>query len=178
VEVSKAVTDVKIGKTGFAFLVDDSGKVLAHGQQGKIKEVLQDFRAHPALKQTAANGLSNINDDGKPVIAYTMDTNMGWKLVVQQDEAEAFASLQDAQRNALVLLVLAFGMVGLLAFLSARGLTKSLRELTVVADGYSRGELNATIPGTQRSDEIGALARAVERLGISIKIAFETLSRR
>lgn len=175
VEVSRVVTDVKVGKTGFAFLVDNDGKVIAHGQKEKVKEALQDFTRHPALTQASLRRMAYITDDTKPAVAYVAEGSMGWKLVVQQDEEEAFASLREAHQSALTLLVIAVGLVGVTAFLLARGLAKPLRELTIIADGYSRGELDATLPSTDRSDEIGALAQAVQRMGMSLKIAFDKL---
>ncbi len=177
-EVSKTVADIRIGTTGFAFLVDDSGKVLAHGQPSKVKEVLQDFSTHPVLTQGITKRLLRVNDSGNPIVAYAMEADLGWKLVVQQDEVEAFAALHEAQRQTLVLLVVSVVGIGLLAFLLARGLTKPLRALTAVADEYSRGALDVAIPGSERSDEIGALAHALERMGLSIKMAMAKLSQR
>ena len=41
----------------------------------------------------------------------------------------------------------------------------------------SRGNLRASIAEVNRSDEIGGLARAVERLTVSVKLAMERLSK-
>ena len=66
-------------------------------------------------------------------------------------------------------------LVFLATLVFARRMVKPIRRLTDIAGDYSRGKLNAKIPGTMRGDEIGALARAVERMGVSIKMAFEEL---
>jgi len=42
-EVSTTITNVKIGQTGFAFLVDDQGKVIAH------PSARDSLKAHPAV---------------------------------------------------------------------------------------------------------------------------------
>ncbi len=55
---------------------------------------------------------------------------------------------------------------------------KPLRELTEVADSYSQGDLDLKVPGVDRRDEIGSLARALGRLGISIRKALERLQPR
>jgi methyl-accepting chemotaxis protein len=52
-----------------------------------------------------------------------------------------------------------------------------LRELTAVAESYSQGQLDLKVPGTERKDEIGSLARALGRLGVSIRKAMERLKR-
>jgi methyl-accepting chemotaxis protein len=52
---------------------------------------------------------------------------------------------------------------------------RPLRELTAVADSYSQGQLDLKVPGVDRRDEIGSLARALGRLGLSIRSAMERL---
>jgi methyl-accepting chemotaxis protein len=55
---------------------------------------------------------------------------------------------------------------------------RPIRELTAVADSFSKGQLDLKVPGTERRDEIGSLARALGRLGISIRGAMERLEGR
>jgi methyl-accepting chemotaxis protein len=50
--------------------------------------------------------------------------------------------------------------------------------VSTVADVISRGKLDATIKETSRRDEIGALARAIERMGISLQMAFDRLRKK
>lgn len=55
---------------------------------------------------------------------------------------------------------------------------RPLRELTAVADSYSKGQLDLKVPGVERRDEIGSLARALGRLGVSMRGAMERLQGR
>ena len=66
--------------------------------------------------------------------------------------------------------------MALVSYLLAQRLTRPIRSLTRIADEISRGNLKASIPEAARSDEIGALARAVDRLGASIKAAMARLA--
>ena len=50
--------------------------------------------------------------------------------------------------------------------------------MTAVAENLSRGNFETKIVGIERRDEIGALARAVERMAVSIKVAFERLRKK
>src|SRR5262249_61149677 len=54
-------------------------------------------------------------------------------------------------------------------------LPRPIRRLTQISDGISRGNLAATIGEVRRSDEIGSLARAIERLRASVKLAVDRL---
>ncbi len=178
-DLSKTVTKIKIGKTGFAILVDEKNRLIAHGR-GEISSELQDFGAHPALSQkNRIDGNSfTFNENGMKIVAFTQKTKQGWTLIVQQDYKEAYAAAEISQRNALILLVITLVTVVMIAYLLARRLSTPIRNLTVIADEISRGNLNATILETNRSDEIGALARAIQRMGVSLQMAFERLRKK
>jgi len=66
----------------------------------------------------------------------------------------------------------------LASYALASGLTRPIRRLTQISDGISRGNLAATIVETRRSDEIGSLARAIERLRANVKLAVDRLGAR
>jgi methyl-accepting chemotaxis protein len=177
-DVSGSVTNVQIGQTGYAFLLDSTGKVIAHPKREYV-ETLKDMSQHPAF--LGASGLLKkrviyTNEQGRPVLSYARKSKYGWTLVVQQDAAEAYALIAEANRNALVLLVLTLLFVALVAFLFAQRLTRPIRSLTRTADEISRGHLKATITEVNRSDEIGALARAIDRMRASIKVAMGRLA--
>jgi methyl-accepting chemotaxis protein len=112
------------------------------------------------------------------VVAHTRKTDLGWTLIVQQDYDDAFAPLLEARRNALILIACALALVVIFAYLLSRQMARPIWELTAVAENISRGNFETKIVGTDRRDEIGALARAVERMAVSIKMAFERLRKK
>ncbi len=175
-DVSKAITNIKVGQTGFAILLDENGKAIAHGKPDILRETLQDLSKHPALLNSEANDKFVVYEENdKGVIAHTQKTNQGWTVIVQQDYDEAFAPLYEVQRNALILLGVSLVLLLVIAYLFSQRLANPIRQLTVVADKISMGELNEKIIATDRSDEIGGLARAIERMGISLKMSLERL---
>lgn len=178
-DLSKYITKAKIGETGFAILLDENNRLIAHGK-GEISSELQDLGSHPALRQRNRLDPDSFvfEEDGKKIVAYSQKTEQGWTLIVQQDYREAYAAADQAQRNALVLLLVTLVSVVIIAYLLAMRLSTPIRNLTVIADEISRGNLNAEIRETERGDEIGALARAIERMGVSLQMAFDRLRKR
>lgn len=177
-DVSAHVTNVQIGQTGYAFLLDNTGKVIAHPKREYV-ETLKDMSQHAAFlgaSDLEKKRVMSTNEEGRPVLSYGRKSKYGWTLVVQQDAAEAYALIAEANRNALVLLALTLLFVGLVAFLFAQQLTRPIRSLTRTADEISRGNLKATINEVSRSDEIGALARTIDRMRASIKVAMGRLT--
>jgi len=177
-DVSNSIAGVQIGRSGHAFLLDSTGKVIAHPRKDYV-ETLKDLSQHPAFlgaSELAKKRVVFTDERGRSVLAYARKTKEGWTLVVQQDTDEAYAPIAAANRNALVLLALTLLLVVVVSSLLAQRLTRPIRSLTRVADEISRGNLKASIAEAARSDEIGALARAVDRLGASVKAAMARLA--
>ena len=176
-DISERVTQVQIGKTGYAFLVDEEGKVIAH-QSTEFTKTRKDLSDHPAAV-AVRQGTRNIiytNEQEKQMVATARKTRYGWYLVAEQSYDEAFAEVDAANRKALTLLVATLAVVVLVALLLSRGLSIPIQRLTTLAEEISRGKINSQISYTNRKDEIGALARAIERLSTSIRLAIKRLS--
>lgn len=178
-DLSATVTNTKIGDSGFAILVDERNRLIAHGK-GEVANELQDMSSNTILafphKITKDNFI--FEDNGKKIVAFKYKTEYGWTLIVQQDFAEAYAAAEIARINALTLLGITLVVVLIVAYLLARRLSNPILRLTDIADEISRGNLGAEIKEKSRSDEIGALARAIDRMGVSLQMAFDRLRKK
>ncbi len=173
-DISRSVAKARIGTSGYAFLLDEVGQVIAHPSD-EFTSSRKDLSTHPAFQATGQGAGSVIfaNEQGEETIAFTHRTADGWVVVAQQPYAEAYAALTDLNRNSFILLLVAVVMGLIAALLFSRQLSLPIRQLTSVADSLSRGHMDVTVSGVDRGDEIGALARAIDRLGTSIKYAME-----
>jgi methyl-accepting chemotaxis protein len=99
---------------------------------------------------------------------------------VQGREARIVSTIRETTWSFLWKLYLAIGngflvvVIPLVVYLVV-SIIRPLRQLTAVADSYSQGRLDLAVPGLKRSDEIGTLARALGRLGTSMRRALELL---
>ena len=177
-EISERVASSKIENTGFAFLMDEFGKVIAHPNQ-EFTNKRQDFSGHPAYLKLTPGKTSHITytEDNKKVVAIVTPIKQGWTLVVQQDYDEAFAEIGKSNQQAIILFLITFALSLIVAIIVSRRLARPIKRLTQVADDISRGTFHAEIEDIRRSDELGDLAKSVERLGISVKLATERLTR-
>ncbi len=173
-EVSKATTDLSLGRTGFALLLDERGRLVARGQSDSAPVFLQDLSGHPLFRSAEATLVDFATGDTR-LIGYRKTLPRGWSILLQQDQSEAFASLYQAQGRTLILLALTLALVLGSALLLSQRLVAPIRHLTVVADQISRGQcrLDLPLPEVNRDDEVGLLARAVERLNVSLYLTFE-----
>jgi methyl-accepting chemotaxis protein len=175
-DISERITNPHIGTSGFAFLLDENGKVVAHQKQ-EYADTSADFSKHPAFTGRPAEGKKQLvyDDAGKKVIAIVQITQPGWALVTQQDHDEAYAPIAESKLRALLILGSTLVVVTVFAFLLSQGLTRPIRNLTHIAEDLSRGGVVMKINEVNRRDEIGALAAAIDRMGVSIRLAMDRL---
>lgn len=177
--ISKRIANWKQGETGFAFLVDEKGKVVAH-QNLQYALQSKDLSAHPlvmASKSGRSGAIYFKNGQGEPSMGHARKTKYGWVLAIQQEEKEILNILKQAQYFAYLLLGITIIVVLFIAYLSGRAIVLPIRKLTNAADRISVGELDVKIESNSK-DEIGDLAQAVIRMQESIRLSIERLRRR
>ncbi|MGB1012096.1 MAG: HAMP domain-containing protein [Thiolinea sp.] len=170
VNISENVASVLIGKTGYARLMDSKLRLIAHGDTEQTMEELKDLSDDPitALGVSSTPVISTIND--KKIVSYSLTTELGWRLTVTQDYDDAYAIIEKSKREAIIAGIALLLGIGLLSILLSNNISRPIRKLSDVAETYSKGELDMDIPGTNRRDEIGDLAKAIERLGSGLKV--------
>jgi methyl-accepting chemotaxis protein len=177
--ISQRIANWRQGKTGYAFLVDQYGKVVSH-QLKEFVEEQKDLSNHPLVKAANANknGLIEFKDDnGRDEIGFAKTTQLGWTLAIQQEKNEAFAILKKSQMFAFALMGATFIIVIIIAYIASRAIVTPIRKLTDAANRISVGELGVEIENKSK-DEIGDLAEAITRMQDSIRLSIERLRRR
>lgn len=97
-----------------------------------------------------------------PPMAYRGFPGLGWSVVIRVPASEAFAQVDavlDGVKTTLLGSLVVLLIVGLGAGYSG---TLPIRRLTAVMRDLAGGEVETTVPGTRRRDELGDMARAVE----------------
>jgi len=178
-DISKRIATWRRGRTGFAFLVDEKAKVVAHQKKAYVQQQ-KKLPQHPlvaAHKKGKSGTVYFQNGTGERCVGYVKGTKYGWALALQQSENEAFQILKEAKAFALILLGATLVMVFFIAWFSGRTIVRPIRQLTEAADRISVGELDVEIK-VKSQDEIGALSQAIIRMQESIRLSIERLRRR
>lgn len=178
-ELSATIVSSKIGDTGFTFLVDEMGQVVAH-PDAEMTQSRVDLSGHEALK-ALNNGESTtifVDSNGQKVVSVAQKTAKGFAIVSQQNYDEAYQFIKTENQKALVLLFSTLVVVLLATMFVSRWLTAPIRNLTEIADKYSQGQLDLEIQGLDRNDEIGLLSKAIDRMGTSIRLAMNRLKKK
>ena len=157
---------------GIAFAHDLPGYIASAGRSDLAP--MEDARAqHRALQFTHA-------DPRTGAVRYSVLQPVGesgWTLQVSLGRDAMLASLDSAMRmlgliGALVALLAALAVLGL-----ARRITVPLTELTTSAGHFANGEFDWPVPHDARGDEVGVMARALERARDSIRLQLDQIGR-
>jgi methyl-accepting chemotaxis protein len=175
-DISRIVLNWRAGSTGYAFLVDEGGTVIAHAREEYVKtqRKLQD---HPLVAAFEADGkphLASFVTSGEEAIGYIQGNRFGWGIAAQQNTSELMAPQRQTLMVGLALLLAAALVVGLIAVLASKLLVRPIVEMTRAAERMSMGELDSVIP-PKGTDEIASLAKALERLRRSMVAAMNRL---
>ncbi|MDY6792588.1 MAG: cache domain-containing protein [Thermodesulfobacteriota bacterium] len=179
-DISKGVARWRHGRTGFAFLVDETGKVVSHQRKRYVIQQ-KNLNTHPLIqayrKDKRAKTLQFKDERGREVLGHVLGNQYDWVLVVRQEAQEIHEPLKGVQYFFYILLIATILVVSIIAWFFARTVVKPIMTLTDVAERMSLGELDISVD-VKSKDEIGLLAQAVERMRISLNLAMSRLRRK
>ncbi len=180
-DISRSIATWKKGKSGYAFLVDEKGYVVAHPNRQYVAK-RKNLNSHPLIANYRKKGWTTITTrfntpKDQPALGHVRSNNYGWALAMQQEDSEVFAALNRMQKFALTLLGCTVLLVSVIAWFSARAIVTPVMKLTDAAERMSLGELNVKID-IRSKDEIGLLAQAIGRMQTSLRLAMNRLRRK
>lgn len=85
-----------------------------------------------------------------------------WALIGEIDAAEVFADIESLRTTLLLTGTALLAILAGLGIITARGIARPLSAITQAMNRLASGDLNVTIPGRKRSDEIGKMATAFD----------------
>ncbi len=181
------VSSVKVGSTGYAFMCDHTGLIIAHPK--KELEMKLDLKTLAGMEEitgqmlAGATGSQNYVFKDVPKIAgYAPVPLKKWSIAVTQDEAEFLASSNAIRTSILMVTLVAVVLVCGMVLLFSRSITGPLNKAVAGLEDIAQGEGDLTMRlQVQSRDEIGELARwfnlFIEKLqGIIGQIADNTRS--
>ena len=181
--MNAAVQSITDGRNGTAaYLVGADGLLRSDLLSTQADDILNLREDNGAVRAALAgeSGVMRITDAlGDRYVNYRPLTFLGtrWALLTSQISAEMLAPLTK--------MTMAFGLIGLLvtglaaalAIPISRSISVPLTQLTEAMDDVGQGRLEQDVPHRERVDEIGRMARALERFRLALISASQTDAR-
>jgi methyl-accepting chemotaxis protein len=165
------LASTRIGQTGYAFILDAQGMVLAHPDKSLLMKA--DFASSATGKRilgVSGSGVVSSKDaSGEHLAAVTKVDQTGWFFVVEAplEEFSAFAKAAAWQNIAIaagVTIAMVIAVVVLLRVFILRGLDRCVAFSAAVAEGRLDSALDI-----RSGDELQTLAEALSAMSTSIK---------
>ncbi|ANW00943.1 transcriptional regulator [Bradyrhizobium icense] len=169
------IAGIKIGDTGHALIVDDTGRLVAHPDISLVLRSGAGAGDFSRLKSevSAANGsaVTTTGEDGTPVVALSVRAaNVDWTVIAEQPVLEAFESIRAALWRSLILIVIGIVFASVLAYWRACRMWGPIRQLENGVERIGMGQFDHRIT-IQSRDELEQLAirfnQMAEELGAS-----------
>lgn len=182
--LSDLVDEIRIGESGYAFIINSEGTVQAHPNRTYVKEQMNflqpslengDGVSEAALIEQMLNNDDGFyhfssKDDANYFLAYRTLSN-GWKIGIVAVEEEMLAWLHDLKWNFFGTSAVVVVVAILLAYVISRSLSRPIRQVVRISESLSTGDFTQTISDqyARRNDEIGILSRSLMKMVTGMK---------
>lgn len=173
-EIENRVLGVKVGQTGYAYVLRADGNIIIHPNKELVKKginVSNDPKASPELKAAVGKmlkGESGIasypygNED--KYLAYGPIPGTSWSIGVTVPVKEANEKLGAFTWTAVGTMIGVVLLAVIVALFVAARIAKPLKTLEAAAGRIAGGDLSVTAIHVDSKDELGRLARAFETM--------------
>ncbi|RKP54111.1 methyl-accepting chemotaxis protein [Cohnella endophytica] len=174
-KMKEIVTDTKIGKTGWAFLIDRNGTYLAGPDADKIMKVkLQEdpdtnlANLGKILLEKKAGMASYKGNEGVVDIHFEEMPGTNWILAMALPEKELVGPI-----NALLLKLAIISLIGIVLIVSViylitRNITNQISKVNQMSSFLAKGDLTYSIPVTTE-DEFGQMMANLNRTALLLR---------
>jgi signal transduction histidine kinase len=176
------ITQIRVGRTGVAYVVDSSGNLVAHPD---ISLVLRKTSmlplAHVAAPAKDGDRVESrfVRDlSGREVLSASAPTApLGWKVFVELPRDEALEPLYLLAQRGAILALAALALAVGASVLLARRMAKPIQALQAGAQAIGAGRLDGRID-VHTGDEIEALAHQFNTMTTQLRESYGTLEDR
>lgn len=188
-ELNEMVKNISYGKSGYAFIVNENGKIIAHkyfsGSVGNIPELEKENKIPASLSRILldmSKGQSNINSymvrNEKKIIAYAPIKNTKWSIAVTAPQAEVIEKASVLKHNILIISLLIILAAILATFSVANMVTKPINNLAEHANHMAQGDFTQKVNSKfmHCHDETGKLAHAFNNMTGKIRILLKEVA--
>lgn len=126
--VEKMKSEIKIGQTGYAFVTDSKGQILAHPDKKITAERtnISDVSIVEKALKSETGAESYLYNGVKVFGGYTKVSNTGWAVVVRQSYDDAFSHVSKAQIKAIGITLSILIISIIISIAMSRNMTKPL----------------------------------------------------
>ncbi|WP_251859574.1 methyl-accepting chemotaxis protein [Clostridium sp. Marseille-Q2269] len=182
-DISNISNSIKVGQSGGAYMIDDTGTVIAHQNKESViksENSMRDSEKNPELKPIAniekamtegKEGIGQYKYKGaEKYISYSPMKSTGWSVAIYAPKSEVLKEVSQITRNIIILAILGIGIALVCIWIVSTQISNKLMamrdSLNIVATGDLTNNIDSDME--KEKDELGHMARALSKTVISI----------
>jgi signal transduction histidine kinase len=184
-DILDVVSSVKLGSSGYAYVINRSLDLIAHANTGlvlqgrnlsHVSHVKTAFQPNPEASRPKAIVAHNVT--GKKVFSsHALVPVLGWAVFIERPVGEAYAPVYASLLRTSILFLIGLGVALLASLFVARRVVRPLATLRRGVDQIASGDLNACLE-IRSGDEIETLAESFNRMAANLRDAYTGLERK
>lgn len=200
--ISQFLRELRIGKSGQAFIIEPSGLLVASSTaenpyaiaNNPTKPQRLSFKNsnQPMIRASAQHLDQQVGDltkikteqnlqfwaDGKQiflkVMPYRDERGINWLIAVTMPESDFMEQINAKRQTTILMTCIALGSAIALGIFTTQYINKSLRRLTLASQALANGELDREVPST-RIEELNLLSQAFNQMATRLRQSFAEL---
>jgi signal transduction histidine kinase/DNA-binding response OmpR family regulator/HAMP domain-containing protein len=181
------VSQIKIGKTGYAYAVDRKGMLVAHPDSSLVLQK-RDLSQLPQVRSAAATGTGSADDENFTMVVPGVSGNrvltaratiapLGWTVFIEQSLSEAFAPLWPSIYRSLIVFAIGLGLSVLASIALSRRMVQPISALQTGAARLGAGDLAHRLK-IQTGDELEGLANQFNSMAAQLQESYVNLEQK
>lgn len=175
------VDQVKVGQTGYSYMIDQKGTFVAHPNQQYILKKSQfdlggDLVAISKKMTAMESGIAEYNYQGQDkYVAYAPVKNAGWSLAVAVPVSEVDQPLREMMQKLVMLILIMLLLLVIVVWVISGKFTRPILEMIGIITKLAEKDLTQQIKSKYNS-EIGLLMNSLGQMNENLKEIFNQVA--
>lgn len=161
-EIKNMIGNMRIGKTGYIFMVSSDGRIVYHPNSNMLSSPIEDTELS-WLTLREPNSLQEWRGE-EYLVSYSISNLTGWKTIALVPLSEMATGLAVAQISAVVVMALLILLIIISVPIAANRITRPMMQLKKAMEKLQTGDLSVRAPVTPGRDEIQLLSVSFNRM--------------
>lgn len=173
--LQQKISDIHIGKNGWAFLLDRNGNFIANKDNQNSTNHLIMNDSNVSLAQIGQEILSNNNgnavfsdDRGSNKVYYQTVPDTSWKLAIVISQEELYQKLNDYFIISLIIIFVLICFIIMVIYFYSLYITNNIKKVNILSQSMSNGDLTQTIT-VKTVDEFGQMGTNLNTMAFNLK---------
>jgi methyl-accepting chemotaxis protein len=162
---SHQLNELKLGKTGYAYMVDENGIMVSHPVKEKISKPVENSLIKGVVEKLNRGETVKLSFDTyiykgiRKYVGYTTIPEVNWIIAVTQDVDDINSPTKTMLSIIILTAVVSLIVTLIIAIIVSRGITQPMRKLMTLMEMASKGEISVK-SDINTKDELGNLSKS------------------